>query len=181
MAASERHRAHLAEFLTPEAVIEAIGKLRALGVTRMEAYSPYPVRDIEEALDLRRSRIPVAALVAGIVGVAFAYGLQWYLSAVDYPLNVGAMFLHSGLAYIPITFETVVLFSSLTAFIGFFVATRIPSLYHPAFDVSGFESASIDRFWLEVDPRASSLTDAQCIAELEAAGATRVISTEATS
>ncbi len=145
----------LAEFDNPEALVEALVELRRLGLVQLDAYTPYPVREAEEALELRRSPIPIVMFVAGCVGVAFAYLLQYAVIAVDYPIIVGGMPADSGPAFIPITFETMVLIAGLTGLVAFLVICRLPRLWHPLFEVEAFSSATIDGFWVaigEADP-----------------------------
>jgi hypothetical protein len=141
----------LAEFATPEALTSAVIALRRLGYRRLDTFTPYAVKPALEALELPRSRVTVIALIAGLLGGGGAYFLEWWMNAHDYPLNVGGRPPHSGPAFIPITFEMTVLFAGFTAFLCVFAFSRLPRLYHPIFDVEGFESASIDRFWVGID------------------------------
>lgn len=146
----------LAEFGTPEALLAAAARLRALGVTHLDAFTPYPVPGLEATLGLRRSRIPAAVLVCALLGGAAGYLAQWWMNAVSYPLNVGGRPLHSAPAFVPITFEMCVLGGALAAFVGLLVATHLPRLWDPVFEVEGIERATIDRFFLAIerdDPR----------------------------
>jgi hypothetical protein len=165
----------LAEYESPEALVEAARRARAAGLERLEAYTPFEVPEVESVLALKRSRIPHLVFLAGLAGAAFAYGLQYWISAVDYPLNVGATPANSGPAYIPITFETMVLFAALTAFISLFAFTGLPKLWHPVFEAPGFESATIHRFWLGVDGRDPRFDAERTRRLLLEAGALRVV------
>jgi ActD protein len=141
----------LAEFETPEQMLEALRGLRALGYRKLDAFTPYPVPETSEILELRRSPIAIATLVAGLLGASGAYFLEWWMNAYDYPIDVGGRPPHSAPAFVPITFEMGVLFAGLTAFFLVFILSRLPRLWHPVFDVEGFERASIDRFWIALD------------------------------
>jgi hypothetical protein len=143
----------LAEFDSAEALTTAAHALRASGYERLDAYVPYPIDELEDLLNLRRTRIPWIALGAGLTGAAGAYALQWFCNAYDYPLAVGGRPLHSGLAFVPITFETTILCAALATFVAFFMRGRLPEPWAPMFDVPGFDRASIDRFFLGVDAR----------------------------
>ncbi len=171
----------LAELPTPEALVAAARALAGAGLTRLEAYTPYPVPQVEEAMRLRRSPIARLAFAAGLTGALFAYALQHWVAAVDYPVLVGGMPAHSGLAFIPITFETTVLFASLTSFFGFFALSGLPRLWHPVFEVPSFQSATVDRFWLEIDRQDPAFHEDRATAILTQHGALRIIRPEARS
>ena len=143
----------LAEFLSPEEAVRAIRALRASGYVKLDAFAPYPIKDLPLSLGLPRSRLGWAVFACGLVGAAIAYLIQWYCNAYDYPLDVGGRPLHSAPAFIPITFEMGVLAAGVAAFVLYFYSTGLPELYSPVFDVPGFERAMIDRFWVGVDER----------------------------
>ena len=147
----EETHAMLAEFATAEGILAAAARLSELGYRRMEAWTPYPIAALDPHLGIPRSPIPRLVLAAGATGAVFAFGVQTWMNAYDYPLNVGGRPLHSGPAFIPITFETTVLFAVLTAVVSVFAFAGLPRLHHPLFDVEGFERSTIDRFWLGID------------------------------
>jgi hypothetical protein len=155
----------MAEFATPEALVEAIVKLRSSGHTKLEAYTPFPVPAVEEALQLKPSWIPRVVLVGGLIGVALGFGLQWILNGVVYPLLVGGFPPRAAFPFVPITFETMILCAVLSALAGLLIATRLPKLWHPTFEVEGFTSATRDGFWLAAEGVNTS----------EITGATRVL------
>jgi hypothetical protein len=163
-----------AEFATPEALLHAILELNGTDAW-LEAYTPYPLHEVEHALGFPRSRIPYWVFAAGLVGACFAYAFQWWMAAVDYPVDVGGLPASSGPAFVPITFETMVLFASLTAFVAVLVCARLPSLWHPVFEIEGFESASINRFWLTLRRREARLDVPVLKRRLEEVGALRVV------
>lgn len=163
----------LGEFEREAALLEAARALRAKGFSALDLHSPYPLHGAEEALGLRRSTVPLVALVAGIVGAASGYLLQWWTVGVDWPLNVGNRPPHSPPAFIPVTFELGVLFAALAIFLGLlFAYFKFPRVHHPVFEVEEFRSATIDRLWLSA---AVGRTEADGVAaELRRLGARSV-------
>src|SRR4051794_2861047 len=95
----------IAEFTTPYAVIRAAKRVRELGYVQLEAYTPFPMPELESALAIRRTRIPVLVFVAGLAGATLAYLLLWWTNAHDYPLNVGGRPFNSVPTHVPIMFE----------------------------------------------------------------------------
>jgi hypothetical protein len=146
----------MAEFETPGALVDAATKARLAGYRKMDAYSPIPVEELDEALGLRRTRLPMLVLLGGILGGLGGFSLEVWVSAVAYPMNVGGRPLISWPHFIPVTFETTVLGAALTAFIGMWALNKLPQPYHPVFNVEAFARASTDRFFLVIetgDPR----------------------------
>ena len=142
----------LAEFAEPEPMVEAARKLRESGREGLDAYSPYPVHGIDQALALPRSKVPLVALIAGLSGAAGGYVLQWWTNAVDYEINVANRPPHAWPTNIPVTFESGVLACVLTIFFGsLFYFFGLPRTYHPVFEVEAFRSASLDKFWLSAE------------------------------
>jgi len=142
----------LAEFETPEKMVEAARALRTSGRSGLDAFSPYPVHGIESALGLPRSKVPLVALIAGVSGAAGGYILQWWCNAVDFPLNVANRPPHAWPTNIPVTFESGVLICVLTIFFGsIFYFFGLPRTYHPVFEAEEFRSASLDAFWISAD------------------------------
>ncbi len=142
----------LGEFGDERALLAAARTLRGEGRTRLDLHTPYPVHGAEEALGLRRSTVPVVALIAGITGAISAYLLEWYVNGFDWRYTVGNRPPHAPPAFIPVTFELGVLFASLTIFFGLlFAYFRFPRVHHPVFEVEAFRSATIDGLWLSAD------------------------------
>jgi hypothetical protein len=133
---------------------------RGCAADSLDAFSPYPVEGLEEALGLKPSPLRGLALLAGLTGAALAYGVQWWSNAVDWPLNVGNRPPHSWPAFIPITFETMVLFSSLTLFVGLMVLFRFPRPHHPLFELESFRTATTHGFWVSITTRERARTEA---------------------
>lgn len=138
----------LAEFDTPEALLEAARAAKARGYRRMDAYTPFPVEGLARALGRGRSWLPLVFLLGGIAGGVGGYFMQWYAMAVDYPLNVGGRPFHSWPSFVPVTFELTILIAALSGVLGLFLAIRLPRPHHPIFNAPDFERASDDRFFL---------------------------------
>jgi len=143
----------LAEFVTPEELIQAVEKARADGYRRMDAYTPFPVEGLARAMGLKRNMVPFITLLGGLAGGIGGFGFQYWASAISYPQNVGGRPLNSWPAFIPVTFELTVLGASLCAVFGMLALNRLPQPHHPVFNVSRFAHASSDRFYLCIEAR----------------------------
>lgn len=143
----------MAEFGTAEQLLAATRSAYRAGYRKMDAYSPYAVEGLAEALGFTRTRVPLIMLLGGIAGGLTGYLMQWYSAAIDYPLNVGGRPLHSWPAFIPITFELTVLFSAIAGLIGMLWLNGLPKPYHPVFNVPEFKLASQTRFFLCIEAR----------------------------
>ncbi|MBT6902684.1 MAG: DUF3341 domain-containing protein [Gemmatimonadetes bacterium] len=141
----------MAEFDNPDDLLEATKKARSVGYRRMDTYSPLPVHGMGEVLDFRCDKLPIMVFIAGVLGAMAGYGLCYYVSVIDYPLNVGGRPFHSGPSFIPVTFELTILFSALCAAFGMLIANGLPQPYHPVFNVESFARASQDRFFLCIE------------------------------
>jgi hypothetical protein len=146
----------MAEFDNPSALVAAATQARLAGFRKMDAYSPIPVEALDEALGLKRTKLPLLVLLGGIGGGIGGFSLQAWSSAIAYPMNVGSRPLISWPQFIPVTFETTVLGAALTCFFGMWALNKLPQPYHPVFNVPAFARASTDRFFLVIeasDPR----------------------------
>ena len=146
----------MAEFDDPNTLVAATRRAYAEGFRKMDAYSPFPIEELTEALHLHTTRVPLITLIGGIVGACAGYGLEYWVSAIAYPINVGGRPLHSWPSFIPVAFETTVLFAALSAVIGMLALNGLPHPYHPVFNVPRFAMATRDRFFLCIeaaDPR----------------------------
>ena len=142
----------LAEFPTPEALLEGTRRIREKGWKGLDTHTPYPVHGIEAALGLGRARISRIVLIGGLTGMVLAYSLMYFTNAVDFPINIGNRPPHSPPAFIPITFELAVLLGGGSAFFGsLFGLFKFPTPYHPLFESENFRRASIDGFFLSVE------------------------------
>jgi hypothetical protein len=152
----------MAEFDHPEAVLEATRQAYERGYRMMEAYSPFPVEGLAEALGYHRNRVAGIVLIGGLVGGIGGFFMQWFSAVVHYPIDVGGRPYNSWPAFIPITFEMTVLFASLAAVFGMLAMNGLPRPYHPVFNVPSFALASRDRFFLCIQAR-DPLFDLQAV------------------
>lgn len=141
----------MAEFGKAEDLLAAAHAAYKAGYRKMDAYTPYSVEGLAEALGFTRTRVPPIVLAGGIAGGLVAYAMQWYSAVIDYPLNVGGRPLHSWPAFVPITFELTVLFAALAGLVGMLALNGLPRPYHPVFNVPQFKLASQTRFFLCIE------------------------------
>lgn len=146
----ERIYGMMAEFDTPQALVDAAKRTHEAGYNKIDAYSPLPIEGLAEAIGFHHDEVPLVVLIGGIVGGLTGYLMQWWMSAVDYPINVGGKPPHSWPAFIVITFEMTILFAGLSAVFGMLALNGLPMPYHPVFNVARFAMASKDRFFLIV-------------------------------
>jgi hypothetical protein len=141
----------MAEFSTAEALLEAARRSYAEGYRKMDGFSPFPVDGLSEALGFRRNRLPLIVLIGGILGCVGGFYLQYWISAVDYPINVGGRPFNSWPAFVPVTFELTILAAALSAVFGMIALNGLPMPYHPVFNVERFQFASRNRFFLCIE------------------------------
>jgi ActD protein len=147
----------LAEFDNPEDLLHATRKAYEEGYRRMDAYAPFHIEGLPDALGFHRSRVSLLFLIAALIGGIGGFFLQYYIAKIDYPIIVGGRPLNSWPAFIPITFELTVLCSGVIGFIGMLIMNKLPTPYHPVFNNESFRNhASTDRLYLCIeseDPR----------------------------
>lgn len=141
----------LAEFERQEDLLAAVRRVRAEGYRKLEAYTPFPVEGLAEALGLRGTRLPWIVLAGGLAGAVGGFFMQGFASVIDYPLNIGGRPLASWPAFLILTFEMAVLFGGLSALLGMLALNGLPQPYHPVFNVPRFIRASQDRFFLSIE------------------------------
>jgi len=153
----------IGEFTDPDDCVRAVLRLRGMGLERLDAYTPYPVHGIDEALGLPRSTVPLVAISGGVLGALGGYYMQVWMNAIDFPINVGNRPPHGFWTNIPITFESGVLLAVLSIFFSsIFKYFQLPRPYHPLFESERFRSASLDGFWVSIETE-----DESAISELE--------------
>jgi hypothetical protein len=146
----------VAEFDNPTALVQAARQAHDAGYRCMDAYSPFPVEGLPEALGFYRTKMPLLILIGGIAGLVGGFALQYYCAVISYPINVAGRPLNSWPSWIPVTFELTVLIASLTAVFGLLALCGLPMPYHPLFHVPRFSRATRDSFFLcieSADPR----------------------------
>ncbi len=168
----------MAEFEEHEELLAATRRAYADGYRKMDAYSPFPIEGLAEALGREYSPVPLITLVGGMIGGLGGYFMEWIAMARLYPLNVGGRPMNSWPNFIPITFELTVLIASLSAFTAVLVLNKLPQPHHPVFNVPEFERASIDRFFLCIeadDPKFNLEGTRKFLANLKAEKVTEVM------
>ena len=146
----------IAEYPDATALVGAARAAREAGYRDIDGYSPFPIEELIETLDVHDRRLPFLVLVGGILGGIAGYALCYWTSVVDYPINVGGRPFHSWPAFIPVTFETTILGAALACVLGMLALNGLPMPYHPVFNVPRFALSSSDRFFLCIkahDPR----------------------------
>lgn len=143
----------MAEFSSPDELLLATRKAHAAGYRRMDAYTPIPVEGLSEAIGFRHTRLPLITLIGGIVGGLGGFAMQYIASVWHYPIVVAGRPVDSWMAFIPITFETTILFASFATVLGMLALNGLPMPYHPVFNVPSFALASRDRFFLCIETR----------------------------
>jgi len=133
----------MAEFDSPTALVNAARAAREKGYRKLDAYSPFPIEELSDALDLHKNRLPLIVLAGGIVGGMAGYLMQYYVTVWSFPINVGGRPLHSWPSYIVITFELTILLAAISAVMGLLALCGLPMLYAvcPARDVGVFGNA----------------------------------------
>jgi hypothetical protein len=146
----------MAEFDSAQQLLDAAHSARAAGYTRVDAYSPFPIHGLAEAINFRERLIPKFVLTAGAIGATTGFSFQYWASAIDYPLNIGGRPYFSWVSFIPVSFELTILFAAFTAVISMLALNGLPQPYHPVFNAPSFARASQDRFFFAIeasDPR----------------------------
>jgi hypothetical protein len=140
----------MAEFDNVNDVLTATRRTHAAGYRKIDAYSPFPVEELAEAVGFHGNGVALVCLVGGLLGATAAYILQWWINTISYPVNIGGRPLHSWPSFIIVTFEMTILFSGLSAMFGMLSLNGLPMPYHPVFNVPQFTLASKDRFFLVI-------------------------------
>jgi hypothetical protein len=145
------HHGVMAQFDNPDDLLAAARATFAAGYRKLDAYSPLPIHGLADAIGYKRTRLPWLVFCMGIIGAIAGYSLCYWTSVVDYPINIGGRPHHSGVSFIPITFEVTILFSAMTSAFGMLIANGLPHPYHPVFNVENFSRASSDLFFLCIE------------------------------
>ena len=172
---SETSYAVLGMFDTPDALMKAIPTVRAAKLGTVEAYTPYAIHGIDEALGLRRSPLGGMVLVMGILGAITAFGAQYWISAIDYPIVTGGKSPASWEAFIPIMFEVTVLFATFTAGLGMlFLLNKLPFFGHPVLSSKSITGITRDRYALAIEAESETFDSAAAAKALREAGALEI-------
>jgi uncharacterized membrane protein len=141
----------MAEFEDPTALVNAAHAAYRNGFRKLDAYTPFPIEELSEVLHLHKNKLPLIVLIGGLTGALTGYLLQYFVTVIYFPINVGGRPLHSWPSYIIITFELTILFGALSAVLGMLGLCGLPMPYHPVFNVPRFSAASRDRFFLCIE------------------------------
>ena len=163
----------MAEFNDAVDLLKAAHKTREAGYRKFDAFSPFAIEGMEEALEMRSINISHFVLGGGLIGILIGYGMQYFSAVINYPVDVGGRPLNSIPAFIPITFEMFVLFGAFSGVIGMLLLNRLPTPHHPLFSVPDFKEATRSRFFLCIeanDPKFESEATRQFLASLNASG-----------
>jgi ActD protein len=168
----------MAEFETANQLLRAAEKVRDAGYKHMDAYAPFPVEGLSEALGLGRNLVPLLTLCGGLCGGLGGFGFEYWVNVVSYPMNVAGRPLNSWPAFIPVTFELTVLGAALTAVFGMIALNGLPRPHHPVFNVHRFASrATTDKFFICIeatDPKFSLADTARFLESLHPQHVTEV-------
>lgn len=141
----------LAEFDSAQALLDAAQQVGRAGYTKADAFSPFPIHGLAEALGFRERKVAPIVLAGGIAGALAGYGLEYWTQVIDFPMNIGGRPYHSWVSFIPPAFETTILFASISAVVGMIVLNGLPQPYHPVFNAPEFARASQDKFFLAIE------------------------------
>jgi hypothetical protein len=141
----------IAEFDNPAALVKAARAAREKGYRKLDAFSPFPIEGLTDALHLHKNKLPLIVLTGGVIGGLTGYLLQYYITVISFPINIGGRPLHSWPSYIVITFELTILFAALSAVLGLLGLCGLPMPYHPVFNAPRFALASRNRFFLCIE------------------------------
>ena len=161
----------VAEFDSATALLDAANKVREAGFTKTDAFSPYPIHGLAEALGMKEHLVPKFVLAAGIFGALGGYGLEYWAQAIAYPMNIGGRPTFAWVSFIPPAFETTILFAAFSAAISMIVLNGLPQPYHPVFNAPRFARASQDGFFLAIeatDPQFDTVRTRDFLAGLHA-------------
>jgi len=141
----------MAEFDNPTALVAAARAAREEGYRKLDAYSPFPIEELNDVLHLHKNKLPLIVLIGGLMGAICGYLLQYYVTVWYYPINIAGRPLNSWPAYVPITFEVTILFAAISCVLGLLGLCGLPMPYHPVFNAPRFALASRNRFFLCIE------------------------------
>jgi hypothetical protein len=143
----------MAEFDGPTTLVEAAHRAHKAGYRRMDAFSPFPIEELSEAIGFHHTNVPLVVLIGGILGGGSGFLMQYWVSVLNYPENIAGRPLNSWPAFIVPTFELTILGAALFAVFGMLALNALPMPYHPVFNVERFAFATKDRFFLVIEAR----------------------------
>lgn len=141
----------IAEFDNTDDLVAAAVKVRDAGYVKTDAYAPFPVHGLSEALGVQRTILPWIVLAGGLLGGFGGFMLQYWVSVIEYPMNIGGRPYFSWPSFVPIIFECTILGAGVTTLLGMLGLNGLPQPYHPVFNAQNFERASEDGYFLCVE------------------------------
>ena len=157
----------LARFDTPQGLVDAAHQVHEAGYHKVDAYTPYPMEEVIEALHQHDSKVPWIVFLGGVAGALTGFGMQYFAAVIDFPMNVAGKPTYAWPMYIPITFELTVLLAAFSAVFGMLAINGLPMPYHPLFNVPEFKRASHDSFFICIEARDSKFDRAATAKFLE--------------
>ncbi len=160
----------MAEFDSAQHLVDAAQRTHGAGYRKIDAYSPFPVEELADAIGFHKNHVPLVTLIGAITGGLVGYLMQYWIAVIDYPINVGGRPYHSWPSFIIVTFEMTILFGAISAVFGMLALNGLPMPYHPVFHVPRFAFATKDRFFLIVfasDPQYDPQGTRQFLESLE--------------
>jgi hypothetical protein len=148
---SENKYGLLAEFDTATELVDAATRVTEAGYTKTDAFSPFPLHEIDEALGIKRSILPVLVFFGGLTGTCLGIGLQVFIHYIDYPLNIGGRPYLSWPSFVPAAYELTILLAGFTTVFGMLFLNGLPRPYHPVFNVPRFALATREKFFLLIE------------------------------
>lgn len=143
----------MAEFKTVLGVCNAAKKIRDKGYHNWDVLTPFPIHGLDEAMGLKRSKVPFFTFIGGLSGLLLGLLIVWYMNAFDYPLIVGGKPFFSPVFPVPIYYELTILLGAFGTFFGMFITNRLPKHYHPVFNHKKFSKITDDRFWIVIEKK----------------------------
>jgi hypothetical protein len=168
----------VAEFDSAPELLEAAREVTRAGYRKTDAFSPFPIHGLAEALDFHDRRLSPIVLIGGLCGLLFGYGLEYYTQVISFPENIGGRPYHAWVAFIPPAFETTILFGAFTAGLTMLALNGLPSPYHPVFNAPRFRFASQDKFFLAIEAADPKFNEAETRAFLTGLHAREVVAVE---
>lgn len=168
----------MAKFETPGDVMRAATKVRDAGFKKWDVITPFPVHGMDEAMGLKRSRVPAFALVGGTLGIFSGMLMIWYMNAYDYPLIVGGKPYFSPFYAFPVSYELTILLAAFGTIIGMFIMNRLPMHYHPVMKHADVARASSDQFFIVIEASDTRFEEEKTTALLSEIGGENVTKLE---
>lgn len=141
----------MAEFDSATELVDAARATRDAGFIKTDAFSPFPIHEMDEALGIKRSILPLLVFFGGVAGLMLGISLQVFVHYIDYPLNIGGRPYLSWILFVPPAYELTILLAGFTAVFGMLFLNGLPRPYHPVFNVPRFALATREKFFLLIE------------------------------